>query len=216
MKISDLKYSDIMLRTTKQDLEKIVFAEDADTLPQRCEVGIVFGGVSMIPHRVDKAVDLYHEGMLERILVTGGIGYLNTDRRTPEALKMQEYLISKDIPQYAIITEDASRNSLENVINSLELLSTDYNDLDAIRLALITSDFHVRRCRGMMAFHTNNSDLYGVGTIDGITDKDNWSKTLQGQRRIVQEAISLCHYVKTNRMQDETISGISLTRRLKK
>ena len=213
--LSEITWRDIALRATPEDLQKIVFAEAPETLEQKCEVGIVFGGpVDMMPYRLDEAVKLYHNGHLERLLVTGGIGFLNPDRKTPEALKMQKYLLEHDIPDYAIITEDASRNTLENILNSLRLLEQDYDDIDAIRLALITSDFHVRRCRGMMALHTNHDYIYGVGARDGITDIENWPQTRKGIYMITKEALALTRYAQQGRMDDVPISGLALKRTL--
>ncbi len=177
-----------------------------------CDVGIVFGGVSMIPHRVEKAERLYKEGLLEKIIVTGGRGYLNKDRVTPEAVKMQNYLVEKGIPKKDILLEDKARSTFENIKYSLELIKEKCN-LEKMKLALITSDFHLRRCTGMTLLATNNkTDIFGCGAKDGITDIDNWDNSLSTQFTIYKEAVGFCYYMKHGNMCDLEIDDLKRKR----
>lgn len=213
MKLSEIKKSDILFRSKSSDLEKIVFEQENNILKKRCDVGVVFGGISMLPYRVDQAATLYQEGLIDKILVTGGIGFLNTDRKIPEALKMQNYLLSLGIPNSDILVEQNSRNTFENTFYSMELLQDDYN-LDDINIALITSDFHIRRCLGLFSQYLNSDNLFGSGVVDGKTDIGSWKNTLYGKRLILQEAMLLCRYVKQSMIPDMEIKGLSLERKL--
>lgn len=104
-RLAELRYGEILLDTTREDLEKIVFDCETEQLPKKCDVGIVLGGISMIPHRVEHAARLYHNGEIEIIALSGGIGYLNLNRTTPEAFKMKRYLLERDVSEYAILVE---------------------------------------------------------------------------------------------------------------
>lgn len=209
MKLSEINYQDLIFKSKSDDLKKIVFTEDYTQTEQKCDVGIVFGGISMIPHRVDAAVDMYQRRLLNRIIVTGGIGFLSTDRNTPEAFKMYNYLLEHDIPKEDILIEPKSRNTLENITFLLEVLASDYN-LNNTSLMLITSDFHLRRCLGIIQMQLNQSNnIYGYGVKDGKIDIDSWEQSLKGKKLILQEALLLCYYAKKQIMEDVNIKGLN-------
>lgn len=84
MKLSNIKYNQIIF-ANNNDIEKIVYDKENQILKEKCDIGVVFGGISMIPNRVERAISLYEKGQINRILVSGGIGYLNTDRKNSEA-----------------------------------------------------------------------------------------------------------------------------------
>jgi len=212
MRLSNIKYHDIIFGSDK-DIEKIVFDNDNQELQEKCDVGIVFGGISMIPHRIEQAISLYENGLINRILVSGGIGFLNKDRKTPEAIKLKNYLLDKGVSQRDILIEDKSRNTLENILYFLEILKSQY-DLSYTKLALISSDFHIRRCMQLLGAYYNIENLFGSGVKDGITDFDNWTFSLYGRRIILTEALLLCYYAKQNMITDLDIEGIDLKRKM--
>lgn len=212
MTLSDIKYHNIIFGSDN-DIEKIVFDKDNQKLQEKCDIGIVFGGVSMIPHRIKQAISLYENGQINRILVTGGIGFFNKDRKIPEAIKLRNYLLDKGVFQSDILVEDKSRNTHENIRYFLEILKRQY-DLRHTKLALISSDFHLRRCIQLVAAYYDRENLFGSGVKDGITDFDNWSSTLYGRRVILTEALLLCYYAKQNIIADLEIEGLNLKRKL--
>lgn len=209
MKLSEINYQDLIFKSKSDDLKKVVFTENYPNIKKKCDVGIVFGGISMIPHRVDAAINMYQQGLLNRIIVTGGIGLLSTDRNTPEAFKMYNYLLEHDIPKEDILIEPQSRNTLENITFLLNILSSDYN-LDNTSLMLITSDFHLRRCLGIIKMQLNQyHNIYGYGVKDGKIDIDSWEQSLKGKRLILQESLLLCYYAKKQVMKDVNIKGLN-------
>lgn len=173
--------------------------ETSEIIP--CDVGIVFGGISMIPYRLKEAEKLYKAGLIEKILVTGGIGRLNIDRVTPEAIKMAKFLMEKHIPQNDILLEPNAKNTYENIKYSLEILKGNYT-LPNNKLMLITLDFHMKRCRKLMEKELKGTTLWSKAVKDGKTDLENWQETLLGKRVIYQEALLLSYYVKHNSMND--------------
>lgn len=211
MTLSDIKYHNIIFGKDN-DIENIVFDKDNQELQEKCDVGIVFGGTSMIPHRIEQAISLYENGQINRILVSGGIGFLSKDRKTPEAIKLKNYLLDKGVSQSDILVEDKSRNTHENILYFLEILKSHY-DLSHTKLALISSDFHIRRCMQLVAAYYDIDNLFGSGVKDGITDFDNWSSSLYGRRLILTEALLLCYYAKRNMIADLEIEGLNLKRK---
>ena len=117
------------------------------------EVGIVLGGittdkeprdrvhVSSSSDRILHAVQLYREGKIRKILVSGGSGKLIKDQ-VPEAVLLKQLLLQCDIPLRNIIVEPESRNTHENAVNCAKILSEQYPNKEYL---LITSAYHMRR-----------------------------------------------------------------------
>lgn len=167
----------------------------------------------MIPHRVEQAIRLYENKKIERILVSGGIGFLNLDRKTPEGLKKEKHLLENGVPKRDIIVESKLRNSFENISLSLDILKHEY-DLDNTKIALITSDFHIKRCYEMVAQYLNRDNLFSSGVKDGITDIEHWQESIYAKRIIYQEALLLCYYAKQGKINNLNIEGLTLERKL--
>ena len=197
MKLNDITYYDLLTKYhNKDNLEDIVFDTQYPKVESKADFGIVFGGISMIPYRVQEALRLYNEELIDKLVLTGGIGFLNKDRKTPEALKMREYLLNHSVPDSDIIVEGKSRSTYENIDLFLQILKNQYN-LDDTSFALITSDFHIKRCLAMVRkLLDNDALLCGCGAKDNITDINSWYKNNYGKRLILKEALLLCHYAK--------------------
>ncbi len=202
MKISNVKYTDLFFNYGKEEIEKIVFLDQNPLYGEKCDIAILFGGISMIPYRMDEALKIYTSGYVDKLLVTGGIGFFNTDRKMPEAYKMQSYLIENGVALRDILVEDQSRNTLENIKYSLALLKERYQ-LEKLKIACVTSDFHLKRCQGMLEYATENKNMIiGYGARDGKTDIDSWNQNDYGRKMIKKEAISLCFYARQKKITD--------------
>ena len=215
MRLTEMKSRDIFTsKTTPEDVEKIVFSGDNLSKNQaHNNVAVLLGGPGMIPYRADKGIWLYEEQKVEKVLVSGGIGYLNTDRTTPEAFKMRDYLLSQGIPDKDILVEPFSRSTIENMANSLAILEGLLYNLNETELTVVTSDFHLRRSMGLLINALGNStNVYGAGSKDGVTDIDSWQNTFAGRKQIMQEALLLIKYAKEHRIPDMEIEGPSLKR----
>lgn len=92
--------------------------------------------------RIWQALNLYHEGKINKILISGDNGYV-TDRGLHEAQQFRETLVRWGIPETDIITEQKSRNTYENAVETKKILERSYPHLNS-RL-LITSGTHMRR-----------------------------------------------------------------------
>lgn len=144
MKISKLKFTDIIFKASISDLEKIVFCKRNKIVDSKTDVGILLGGISMIPDRALYAYDLYKNGKISKILLSGGVGTFNLDRKKTEASKLVDYFLDKGVSYDDLIIEDKSKTTIENVDNSFNILR-DLYDLDKTTFSVITSDFHLLR-----------------------------------------------------------------------
>lgn len=199
MYLSDFKYSDILFRFTDEEIDSIVFGDDVKIT--KADIGIVLGGTSMIPYRVDKAIELYKTRKIRKVLVSGGVGYLNLKRNITEAELMRNYLLEHGVLKSDILIENRSRNTYENFLYSYQLLKDTCN-LKSTTFALITSDFHMKRASGLFQYRFKDSSLYTCRVYDGKTDKHSWKRSLYGKRVIKQEALLLRYYIKSLKIDD--------------
>lgn len=126
---------DIYLKTTKYDM------------------AIVLGGMGRIDERQNKfdfgfsgdrlfqTLYLYHKGRIKKLLITGGSGSISKPHHR-EAMYVEQYLKTIQIPDSNIIIENDSKNTYENAIYTKRIL-------DSLQfkgsLLLVTSSFHMRR-----------------------------------------------------------------------
>lgn len=116
----------------------------------------------LLAGRIDKALELWNKQHQHgKFVVSGGQG---ADEVVSEAQAMRDYLLEKGVPAEAILMEDKSTTTWENLRYSLAVIRADRtsaaaddapataaaNDASApsgdFTTAVVTSDFHVFRC----------------------------------------------------------------------
>lgn len=97
------------------------------------------GAVSPVyQERLNHGINLYREGYVDKLIVTGGIG-IGNDQSDAHAAK--QYAVLQGIPETDILTEDTSTITQENLENSKTIM--DQNEYST---AIIVSDpLHMRR-----------------------------------------------------------------------
>ena len=127
-----------------------------DSLRKTYEWGIVLTGVTepdmelkdrvyitSSPDRVNHTVMLYRLGKIKRILISGGSsGLLGDDYR--EAAELRKVFITMGVNPEHITTEESSRNTHENAMETARLLAS----VPAENCLLITSASHMPRASG--------------------------------------------------------------------
>ncbi len=94
--------------------------------------------------RLDHAVTLYRERRAARILVTGG---RSPEDRLSEADTGALYLQARGIPEPAILREDRSRTTRQNLDNAAAMLG----DARKQPVLIVSDPLHMRRAMGMAA-----------------------------------------------------------------
>lgn len=87
--------------------------------------------------RLDEAVKAWEERPCW-VVVCGARG---SNEPVEEAYAMRDYLIGKGVGEEWILTDAASYNTRQNIVNAAALLA----DKDVERVAVVTSDYHVPR-----------------------------------------------------------------------
>ncbi len=118
------------------------------------DLGIILGG-GMIQHdkendrlifrantdRFLQALELYKEGKIKKMLISGGAGHL-IYRDMLEAALLKTYLVKIGIPAQDILVDSTSDNTRQNAINSAKIIAQNCPNG---RYLLITSSCHMRR-----------------------------------------------------------------------
>ncbi len=142
------------------------------------DVGIVLGGMSEYNNdlkelsfrrqgdRLFQALTLYHTGKVKKLLISGDSGHL-TDRGLHEAKQMKDILIKWGLPKEDILTEEISKNTHENALETAKILRKDHPEITSY--LLITSGIHMRRSRACferqgLQCATFSTDLYANRT----------------------------------------------------
>jgi len=88
---------------------------------ERREAIVTFGGHDL--RVAEWAAQLWLDGWAPKLILSGGLGYYTSKIwREPEAHKFRRIAIERGVDPDAILIEDESRNSGENVIRTRELL----------------------------------------------------------------------------------------------
>lgn len=111
--------------------------------------GLIGGAVPpLLAARLRRGRQLYDKagthGASVRLVTSGGQG---ADEPVAEAVAMADYLVADGVPAEAVLVEDRSRNTEENLANTAELLRGE--GLTG-PVAVVTSDFHAFRAALLM------------------------------------------------------------------
>lgn len=92
--------------------------------------------------RIHHGITLYRDGVVPVLLMTGGLG---KGKRRAESLIARDYAVRQGVPENAILFEDQSHTTLQNMIYAKKVM-----EAHQLRTALIVSDpIHMRRSMRM-------------------------------------------------------------------
>ncbi|MDC0338380.1 YdcF family protein [Flavobacteriales bacterium] len=131
-------------------------------LKKKYDYGILLGGMISLnsteedikfgesSDRLLYTVKLYQDSIINKIIITGASGSLQSEMIEAEYLK--SYLLGIGIPETDIICETRSQNTFQNATYTAKLIFSNHKS--APSCLLITSDFHYRRA--LVCFKKNN------------------------------------------------------------
>jgi hypothetical protein len=139
--------SDINLLDDKEyetTLKPVIDWLSINDTPEKSDIIFAFGSLRL-PEVWTQVEKLYKEEYAPHILVSGGmVKGVTQELGKPEALIIKEGLLRKGIPAEAILTEEESTNTLENVIFGVRYLKAQ--GIDIKNAILVAKPFHMRRC----------------------------------------------------------------------
>lgn len=132
--------------------------------------------------RIFQAIDLYKQGIISNIFITGGSGMI-FDQHNKESEILKKYLLRIGIPQENIIIETESRNTYENALETGKMLKPDGSK----SYLLITSAFHLRRASACFKKQGFEFDVFA-------TDRYAGNRKFQVNHLIVPKAETLLRW----------------------
>lgn len=204
-KINDKNLSD-------KDIANIVYSNIEDN-GKSSKYALVFGNSMLIKERVSRAVELYKDERIQKIIFMGGVnGVSNQDNSSiAEADKMRELAIELGIKKDDIIVDNTSNNTFENIDNAMYLLRNEIDTLENI--TIITSEFYLKRCYAILKKNYPNINVTLITAKDGFSDSDNWflsdNSWNSGRSLATYEAHLLIKYAKENKIEDLEIELIN-------
>ena len=129
-----------------------------------------------LAHRLDTAADLYTNGRVEAILVSGD----NRRAGYDEPTVMRSYLLSRGIPEQAIALDYAGFDTYDTCVRARRIFGIE-------RALLVTQDFHEPRavaiCRSV------GLDVDGVGDSRAHSDRIGWTVSWVRERAAAIKAV---------------------------
>ncbi|HAF61021.1 MAG TPA: hypothetical protein DCK95_01695 [Anaerolineaceae bacterium] len=161
-----------------------------DTVPEADAIIVLGGGteaanpprtfveVNSAGDRVFAAAKLYREGKAPILLLSGGnIEWLHDSNSTP-ADQMAEMLSFLGVPSSAMILENTSRNTYENVLNAKEIITKKGYE----KILLVTSAIHMPR--SMKLFEKQGIDVIPIpvdySIVENQQEQDSFLDNLLG------------------------------------
>lgn len=95
--------------------------------------------------RIEKAVELYHQGIAPRLLFSGGVGV----NPPSEARVMKELAVRLGVPEEACLLEEQSHSTEQNARFSTEVLRS----LGAKSVVVVSDPYHLLRARQYFRLH---------------------------------------------------------------
>ncbi|MFF8836882.1 vancomycin high temperature exclusion protein [Streptomyces sp. NPDC015130] len=121
------------------------------------DVAVVFGAglwngrpTPYLAHRLDTAAELYREGKVRVLLVTGD----NSRTAYDEPSAMRAYLTERGVPDGRIVSDYAGFDTWDSCVRAKKVFGVD-------RAVLVTQDFHIKRAVALCG--RAGVDAYGVG-----------------------------------------------------
>ncbi|MFE2414749.1 vancomycin high temperature exclusion protein [Kitasatospora sp. NPDC059408] len=141
--------------------DRVGTVESAPSAP----VAVVFGAgldrgqpTPYLEHRLVGALDLYREGKVQAILVTGDNG--RVEYSEPDA--MFRYLVDHGVPQDRVVRDYAGFTTWDSCTRAHRVFGVD-------RAVLVSQDFHVRRALALCRAAGIESYAVGVPELHDVT-----------------------------------------------
>lgn len=138
------------------------------------DVALVFGASlsrdepsPVFAERINHGIWLYIEGYVSKILISGG----NEHFGNIEAEAARKYAIEKGIPDKDILIETASKNTVENIVYSKDIiLANGFN-----KVIMVSDPLHMKRIMKI----AEDNDLDAISSPTPTSQYRRWDKKIK-------------------------------------
>jgi len=191
MLVSNIKEEDLTVET----VDRLLFQGLEDT-GEKADCVIVLGSVKAAKYRVPVAVSAFNAGRAGKIMLCGGAVRDFPEERCSEAMHMRKAALELGVAEENIILENASQNTVENILFALVELQRNFW-LNRVRsVLLVTTAYHMRRSLAIARYlFPAHIAVIPCPADDTNTRRDNWMHTPAGIQRAKTEAMNLVRCV---------------------
>lgn len=187
---------------TPELIDRLLFS-DIEDRGANADCVIVLGSHKAMNYRVPKAVELYQAGRADKIMMCGGITSTTPGRTVSEADHMCLKALDMGIPDEAIIVENFSNNTIENILCSMLMLQRTFWLNKVKRVIIVTASFHMKRSLLLARyFYPKHIEICACPADDLYTTSDAWMNTAESIETVTYEAKNLLMYLRNGVIPD--------------
>lgn len=187
---------------TNEIVDKMLF-EGLKDEGQKVDCIIVLGSLKAAQYRVPVAADAFRSGRSEKIMLCGGALRDALGESMSEAELMRQRALELGIPSASIIMENASQNTIENILFSMIELQRSFWLNNVKGVLLVTTSYHMRRSLQIARYlYPTHIQVYPCPADDTNTRRDNWMKSEAGMKRARAEVLNIVRCVKNGVIPD--------------
>ena len=205
---------------TPELADKIVYAIPEYT-GESAPCALVLGSTKAHIYRLPKAVELYKQGKVQKILLSGGAKWefpsdddfsiaegfpgcaACPEGKMSEADRMKFTALKMGVSPEDLLLDNLSMTTIENMVCSMVTLEQSVRLYNIQELILVTTSYHMRRSLGLARMLLPKwIRIIPCIAEDRNTRRDNWWKTEVGTKRVHTEIELMIHYIKKGIMDD--------------
>lgn len=197
MKVSQIPMEQLT-ELSIEAITKIVYGGEAEKLEKCCAALVLGGNPRALMERAEAAAELYHRGLVEYLLPTGGVKW-DTDRgRMSEAEYLTMLLENLQVPAEAILMENQATTTRENMIYCTLLMERRIKPRGNYGVYIVTSPSHLRRSMVLAKLYMpRNAALLGHASASSPGAADVWHlddfQTLRTHRELKEIKKTIDH-----------------------
>lgn len=202
MRLSEITKEQIELLSDEQ-ITEIVFGDTCDD-GSSADVALLLGAsLPTCKKRAEEAARLYHGKRAKYIIPTGGVEWERDGEMISEARFMERILLDRGVPAEAIILENTSTTTKENMVCATFEIVHRLKIENVKSVLVVTSASHLRRSLALAKlFLPRSVEIFGCPAKDIEDCRDNWAKS-ENMREKVKRAVYLMKGLVDNGLIDD-------------
>lgn len=151
------------------------------------DIALVFGTWNARKESVERAAELYKNGFVPKVIVSGGVNPING---VVEGDLMARELEKLGVSSTDILTENKSTNTLENVVFSMAVIDQELGLQNINTITAVVKNYHARRALMTLRKHIPKNIQLKPAAYTATHypfTKENWYNTENGNKKVMEE-----------------------------
>lgn len=161
-------------------------------------IALVFGTQGL--SAVDRSLELYQNGFATTLLLSGGVNWITGH---VESHELRDALLARGVPASALLIEDRSNNTLENVVFSRNIINERFDLSKVQSIISVCKHYHARRALMTMRRHfPRHIRLISAHYASPEFDAGNWFQSTIGRRLVLSEWEKIPRYLAQGHLEE--------------